>query len=608
MTPRPPRRETTLLDAADWAATPLGPSDAWPPDLRAIVELIAAAPTAMAVVWGEALVPIHNAAFAALFALAPTAQGIPLRQAAAPRPFDAAACERARAGAAVTEDGGAAALAYSPVRDAAGAIAGVLVTPTAPTVTPPADLAQLMNEARARLAIEASSAGAWAWDARTNEATWDDCYHAAYGFAPGEPRTHEAWLARLHPDDRARVEARLNTVGTTPGDDEWNLEFRAVVPGRGVVWMQGLGRALRGPDGAIRSMTGINLDITARKRIEQQLRVSEEQLRLFFDYAPAAAAMFDRDLRYVAVSRRWLSDFGVGDDIIGRFHYEVFPEIPERWRAVHRRCLAGAVEAAEEDSVERADGSIQWLKWQVHPWRNDAGEIGGIIIVSEDITAARRARERQRVLIGELQHRTRNLITVVESIAQQTMSTADSLPSFMARFGVRLRALARVQGLLSRSDREPITLGGLVRMELDALGSDAVATRATISGPEVRLRKRDVQTLALAIHELATNACKYGALAGDRGRLAVCWRIEQGTAGGPELELEWTESGIDAPPAPRPGYGWALIEHALPYSLAAPTRIELGADTFRCAIRLPVHDPAEDDDVPELDTGAAEES
>jgi PAS domain S-box-containing protein len=212
--------------------------------------------------------------------------------------------------------------------------------------------------------MEASSAGAWSWNAQTNESTWDDRYHAMYGFAAGDPRTHEAWLARVHPEDRPDVVARLNAVLATPGDDEWNMEFRAVSPTRGVLWMHGLGRALRAANGQVVSMAGINLDVTARKQAEGRLRESEEQLRLFFESAPAAVAMFDRDMRYLAVSRRWMRDFALTGDLVGRSHYDVFPEIPERWKEIHRRCLAGAVERAEDDRFERADGSVQWLKWR----------------------------------------------------------------------------------------------------------------------------------------------------------------------------------------------------------------------------------------------------
>lgn len=442
--------------------------------------------------------------------------------------------------------------------------------------------------------MAASSAGAWSWNARTNESSWDDRYHAMYDFSAEDPRTYEAWVARIHSEDRPRVLARLTEMMQTPEDDEWNMEFRAVSPTRGVLWMQGIGRAERSADGRIVSLSGINLDITDRKRAEEKIRESEAQLRLFFDSAPAAVAMFDRDMKYIAVSRRWLQDYSLVDDVIGRSHYDVFPEIPERWKAIHRRCLAGAVEASEEDRFERADGSIQWLKWQVHPWRTAGGEVGGLIMMSEDFTETRKWIQTQALLIEELQHRTRNLISVVEAIARQTMASTGSVDEFMSEFTTRLAGLSRVQGLLSRSDREPITIGALVRMELEAVGPEANSSRTWIAGPDVRLRKRSTQMLALAVHELATNAQKYGALASDEGRLAVTWDIDRTANDQTCVALEWLETGIKqrldrAAPA-RCGYGRTLIERGLPYALSAQTVFELGDHTFRCAIRLPLEE------------------
>lgn len=122
--------------------------------------------------------------------------------------------------------------------------------------------------------------------------------------------------------------------------------------------------------------------------------MNEEKLRLFVEYAPAALAMFDLEMHYLYVSRRWLTDYQLGDrDLRGLSHYDVFPEIPERWKELHQRCLAGEVLSSDADCFMRADGSVQWLRWEISPWFCTAGEIGGIVVFSEDITKVKQAED-----------------------------------------------------------------------------------------------------------------------------------------------------------------------------------------------------------------------
>ncbi|EMG36397.1 PAS domain S-box [Desulfocurvibacter africanus PCS] len=141
------------------------------------------------------------------------------------------------------------------------------------------------------------------------------------------------------------------------------------------------------PAGKPIAMEAIAQDVTERKKAEEGLRKQEELLRKFVENAPVSIAMFDTQMRHLEASQRWLAQYElVGQDLRGRSHYEIIPDIPEKWKRIHRRSLAGSVESAQFDPFERADGSVLWANWETRPWRTADGEIGGIILFCEDVT------------------------------------------------------------------------------------------------------------------------------------------------------------------------------------------------------------------------------
>ncbi|MDN4633965.1 HWE histidine kinase domain-containing protein [Sphingomonas sp. PsM26] len=235
------------------------------------------------------------------------------------------------------------------------------------------------------------------------------------------------------------------------------------------------------------------------------------------------------------------------------------------------------------------DGGFRWFQTRGSPIRDDTGSILEWIGTSTDVDDLRRLQSQQKVLVAELQHRTRNLIGVIHSIAMQTLQRADTLDSFRDRFENRLAALSRVQGLLSTSEDEPITIRRLIEMELKALAEEQMGDQVEAAGPDTVVRNSTAQTLALAVHELSTNALKYGALATPHGRLQIHW-YEHVRGDRPWLHLNWRETGVleRSSATARRGYGRILIEQALPHQLGAETDMRLTAGEMACTINLPL--------------------
>lgn len=207
------------------------------------------------------------------------------------------------------------------------------------------------------------------------------------------------WLKYIHSDDRSRVEAAFAEASQV-GGPPFNCEFRFMRNDGSEIWFHSQGRLSLTPKGE-RVLLGVTQDITRHKneqqRIEAALREHQQLQQLFINHAPAALAMFDREMRYLAVSRRWMTDYRLSEaDVLGRSHYDIFSEIPERWKEMHRRALNGEILSAEEDYFIRLDGRKQWVRWELRPWYQADNVVGGIMIFTDDITERKEAEEALR--------------------------------------------------------------------------------------------------------------------------------------------------------------------------------------------------------------------
>jgi len=247
------------------------------------------------------------------------------------------------------------------------------------------ELALRIYQARLELAARAGKLGMWDLDLSTNQAWRTSEHDRLFGYDEMLPHWGPAdALRHVHPEDRHIFQRAFDQAMVT---GRFHYELRIDPLNHPQRWIEADGEVLRDQAGKPVRMMGTVADITDRKRAEEAMTESRRTLALFVDHAPAAIAMFDRQMRYLAASRRWLTDYRLDQtDILGRSHYEVFPEIPERWKEVHRRCLSGAVERCDRDPFPRTDGTLDWVRWEIHPWRDGEGNVGGLVMFTEVIT------------------------------------------------------------------------------------------------------------------------------------------------------------------------------------------------------------------------------
>ncbi len=416
----------------DWALHPLGEPACWSCDLQTTLRIVLGAPpVAMALFWGEAGFVFYNDAYAQALGTHKKSSGLDFGQPlVAPGSHESPGFVReeeiawvrasaqalsvsrnlgkhlpkvSRATRVRPEDceaWGSWCVRYSPVMADDGAVAGVLAICSSQALSP----------------AEAGGVGAdgpekevvFVRDYPKPEAQASLSYvspsHELLGQKKVETLYQDAHslLESIHLEDRARIVA----------SHEWHARGEATDLDGRITWDDGSQLLLRdrsfplpqpgGGEGY--QLTGWVEDVTLQRATEERLQQASELSALFLQNVPVGVAMFDTEMRYLLVSDRWLQDFGLtGQNLIGRSHYEVFPCLPEHWKALHRRCLEqGVSERCECDSFLSPGGLMQYLRWEVRPWWvTKGGRVGGLVFFSEDLTA-RQAEEEKFRLLAEL--------------------------------------------------------------------------------------------------------------------------------------------------------------------------------------------------------------
>jgi two-component system CheB/CheR fusion protein len=332
-------------------------------------------------------------------------------------------------------------------------------------------------------------------------------------------------------------------------------------------------------------------DISEVMRVQAALAASEARYRMIVDSATDYAIItMDAERRITGWNPGAAHIFGWSEgEMLGKSADTIFTPEDRKAHAPEAEAstAVGDGRAADQRWHLRLDGGRFWGAGVLMPLRDPTQ---GFVKILHDRTEEREHGERQKLLMAELQHRVKNILAVVRSIAARTLENTNDLDDFSAHFDGRLRALGRTQNVLTR------TIGG--RIDLDELVREELLSHAAhdggqveISGVPITLKDRSAEIFALALHELATNAVKYGALSQPKGLVRITWRVLT-AADGARLSLDWRESGVPAldPSPTRHGFGRDLIERGLPYELGAATSLEFLPGGVRCTIELPLDD------------------
>jgi PAS domain S-box-containing protein len=264
-------------------------------------------------------------------------------------------------------------------------------------------------------------------------------------------------------------------------------------------------------------------------------------------------------------------------DLVGQGFYELLDSVYASGEP-----YVGTAASVSLTNTPGSEPEERFLDFIYQPIRDDEGAVIGIFVEGSDVTERVRAEEQRKLLLDELNHRVKNTLATVQSIAAQTLRTTPDPVSFRAAFEARLLALSGVHNLLTEANWEGARLDELLRMELTPHGTD----RFTLEGPPVRLAAPQALTIALVSHELATNAAKYGALSASEGRVGVRWDVAA-TSTGERLTLDWRETG--GPPVVVPtrrGFGSRLIERSIREDIHGEASIAYEPDGLRCRIAL----------------------
>jgi PAS domain S-box-containing protein len=397
----------------------------------------------------------------------------------------------------------------------------------------------------------------------------------------------ETWAQAVHPDDLApSIAAWMHAVTT---GEPYDIEHRIRLRGGEYHWMHSRAYPRRDEAGRIVKWYGTTEDIQESKAAEERLRASEQRFRSLLEATTAVVWMTDADGAIVGESPSWAVFTGQSQADYGGWGWldAVHPEDRDRSAEAWRAALSTGSPYESEYRLRHHDGTYRVTVARGVPITGAGGQVREWIGANTDITEQKRAEEHQNLLIHELNHRVKNTLATVQSIAAQTLRNASTAEQAREGFESRLLALSRAHDVLTRENWEGAGLREIARQAVEPYANGR-ENRLRLTGRDIRLTPRMALALAMALQELATNAVKYGALVNGTGEIEIAWKTDRKTEP-PLLRLRWEErGGPPVEPPQRRGFGTRLIERSLAQDLNGTVRIDFASSGVVCTVEAPI--------------------
>jgi PAS domain S-box-containing protein len=586
------------IDSFDWGATSIGPRATWPQCLTSAVSIVTSSPVPMVLLWGAEGVMIYNDAYADFAGSRhPGLLGVPVAQAWPEiADFNRRVLETGLAGESISfrdkhfslkrgrsvhEDVWTN-LDYSPVRDADGTPLGVLSIVVDTTAWVYAERAQRESESRFRTL--ADNIAAFAWMAHeSGRIYWYNKRWLDYTGLPFDEGREWGWPQLQHPAHVERVMQKIERCRAT--GEVWEDTFPIQSREGNYRWFLSRAVPIRDDAGNVVRWFGTGTDIT------EHLEEAERNAQLATIVATSADAIISMSPEGNILSWNPGAEhmFGyMAEEVIGRSEKLLFPEDSgDEFDEKYRHLRSG--EHVLRDTIRRRkDGTFLDVAINVAPMRHADGRIFGFSAVFRDITERKRVEKHLRMVMRELSHRTKNLLAVIVAMVRQTARTSSDVGVLQSQLIQRLQSLSASHDLLVAEDWTGASVEELIRAVLQPFignSSDALVCR----GLPVFVNATAAQNLGLALHELATNAAKYGALSTATGHVEVDWSFDRDEDDQMRLMLRWNEFGGPAVAKPSiKGFGHVVIERVVGQALDAKVKYEFLPKGVRWSIEMPL--------------------